>query len=263
MNPKKSETPSVESTSFGFQSVTPAEKTRRVHQVFQRVAERYDLMNDVMSGGLHRLWKKAFVEGLPLSVSPPFHILDMASGTGDIARRIAQRLLQLGHTQAELILCDLTETMLQEGRQNLLEEFPTLSLKWVCGNAESLPLPDQSVDLYTISFGLRNVTSPEKALAEAYRVLKPGGFFYCLEFSHVTSPFLSGLYEAYSFYLIPQLGAWIANDRPAYQYLVESIRRFPSQKILLRMMADAGFKNSRFQNHSKGIVAIHQGIKVF
>lgn len=259
-------------THFGFESVTPTEKTRRVHHVFQRVAPRYDLMNDIMSGGLHRWWKKKFVEGLPLVALPslpsaPAHILDMASGTGDIARRIGQRLLHLNEIhihkklEIELTLCDLTEEMLQEGRKRLLADFPTFPLKWVCGNAEALPLPDNSVDLYTIAFGLRNVTSPEKALAEAYRVLKPGGFFFCLEFSHVTSPLLSGLYEAYSFHLIPCFGAWIAQDRPAYQYLIESIRKFPSQKILLSLLEEAGFIKTHFDNLSGGIVAIHTGEK--
>lgn len=260
MSPKKP--PFSPETRFGFEPVTPTEKTRRVHSVFQRVAQRYDLMNDLMSGGLHRWWKHTFVEVLPLPFSSsPFHILDMASGTGDIAKRIIHRLLQSGQAHALLTLCDLTEEMLHEGRNRLIPSLPPFPLNWVCGNAESLPLPSDSVDLYTIAFGLRNVTSPEKALLEAYRVLKPGGMFFCLEFSHVTSPLLSGLYEAYSSFLIPRLGEWVAQDRPAYQYLVESIRTFPSQKILLHLMEEAGFQKSTFQNLSGGIVAIHQGEK--
>ena len=245
-----------ETTHFGFTDVPVGEKTARVGAVFDSVAARYDLMNDLMSGGVHRFWKAAFIRRLGLR--PGAHVLDVAGGTGDIAFRMLDRLNGDGH----VTVCDINREMLGVGAARAIDRgyLPTAgTLDWVCGDAEALPVEDMSVDAYTIAFGLRNVTRIDRALAEARRVLKPGGRFFCLEFSHVMVPMLGTLYEQYSFAVLPRIGQIVANDHDAYQYLVESIRRFPTQDDLLARMAAAGLARNRYENLSGGIVAIHSG----
>ncbi len=260
-----------ESKWFGEREVEADEKTRLVRGVFDSVADKYDLMNDLMSGGVHRLWKDRFVR--MIRPRPGLHYLDVAGGTGDIAFRIKKvidRLSPANVTQEEederpetdITVCDLDEAMLNVGRDRALDKGWLGGFGWVTGNAEALPLHDESVDVYTISFGLRNVTHIDTALKEARRVLKPGGRFYCLEFSRVEEPFLSKIYDGFSYTIIPRIGEMVAKDRASYQYLVESIRKFPSQQELVRRMAAAGFQNPRFTNLSFGIAAIHQGWKI-
>lgn len=243
-------------THFGFTDVPLADKTARVGAVFDSVAARYDLMNDLMSGGVHRLWKATFVRRLGLRTGA--HVLDVAGGTGDIAFRMLDHL----DGDARITVCDINREMLAVGAARALDRgiLPvTGSLDWVCGNAEALPVADMSVDTYTIAFGLRNVTHIDAAIAEARRVLKPGGRFFCLEFSHVVIPLLADLYDRYSFAILPRIGQLVARDRDAYQYLVESIRRFPAQEELIARMAAAGLSRCRYDNLSAGIVAIHSG----
>ncbi|MCB1783298.1 MAG: bifunctional demethylmenaquinone methyltransferase/2-methoxy-6-polyprenyl-1,4-benzoquinol methylase UbiE [Alphaproteobacteria bacterium] len=245
---------------FGEKQVTPEEKTQRVIGVFDNVASRYDLMNDFMSGGVHRLWKDRFVRMIRPRGSVggvAQHYLDVAGGTGDIAFRIRKA----AGAEAKITLCDLNDNMLSVGRDRSIDKGWGHDFSWVAGNAESLPLPDSSVDVYTIAFGLRNVTHIDTALREAFRVLKPGGRFFCLEFSRVQPDFLAKLYDLYSYTVIPRLGEKVANDRESYQYLVESIRKFPSQEKLLARMKDAGFESARYANLSAGIAAIHSGLK--
>ncbi len=245
-----------ESQWFGETQVSPTEKTKRVIGVFDSVASNYDIMNDFMSGGLHRLWKDHLVR--KIRPSKGLHYLDVAGGTGDIAFRIRKK----AGPDCAITLCDLNTEMLAVGRDRAMDKGFTDDFKWVTGNAEALPLPDESVDVYTIAFGLRNVTHIDTALAEALRVLKPGGRFYCLEFSKVHEPFLARLYDTYSFKLIPKMGEIVAKDRDSYQYLVESIRKFPPQKELVKRMEMAGFRRCRFENLTLGVVAIHEGVKI-
>lgn len=242
-------------TDFGFEAVSPEEKTRRVQGVFDSVASRYDLMNDLMSGGLHRLWKEAFIDRLrPTS---GMRVVDVAGGTGDIAFRILKR-----SPDARVTICDLTADMLRVGRDRAIDQTLLTGLDWTCGNAEALPFPDASMDAYTIAFGLRNVTDKPKALAEARRVLKPGGHFLCLEFSRVSVPFLDRLYDRYSFSILPWMGQLVARDRASYQYLAESIRQFPPQETLAAMLEDAGLGHVSWQNMSGGIVAMHSAWRI-
>lgn len=246
-----------ETVSFGFETVSEPEKARRVRRVFESVSGRYDLMNDLMSGGVHRLWKQAMVDWL--APRPGLRLLDVAGGTGDIAFRVIERL---GSERAgNIVVCDLTPEMLRVGRdravdRGILPGRPGCP-RWVCGDAEALPLADRSVEAYTIAFGLRNVTRIDAALAEARRVLRPGGRFLCLEFSHVAVPLVSELYDLYSFKVLPALGARVTGDRDAYRYLVESIRRFPAQDELLARIAAAGLERVRYRNLSGGIAALH------
>ena len=246
-------------TSFGFREVAVAQKPRLVRDVFESVASRYDLMNDLMSGGIHRLWKAAMIDWL--NPRPGSHLIDLAGGTGDIAWRVLERL---GPEQCgPLVVCDLTPEMLAQGRDRFLDRGVLsrrgLGPHWVCGDATALPFPDASSDLVTISFGLRNVAEIDKALGECRRVLRPGGRFLCLEFSHVVVPLLSELYDLYSFKAIPALGALVAKDEASYRYLVESIRRFPPQEELCERMAAAGFEQVRHRNLTGGIAALHSG----
>lgn len=238
--------------SFGFTPVAEDERQTRVNQVFDRVSARYDLMNDLMSVGIHRLWKREFVARL--RPRPGERILDLAGGTGDIALRLRR------HTQ-QITVCDINPSMLNEGRKRALDAGLITGIEWTCGNAESLPFPDQSFDAVTIAFGLRNVTHIDRALAEIRRVLKYGGRFFCLEFSHVALPGLDTLYDRWSFDVIPRLGGWITGDAASYQYLVESIRRFPAQLELVEMMRAARIALPRYSNLSGGIVAIHSGVR--
>lgn len=245
---------------FGDKHVSPEEKTNGVIGVFDNVADKYDLMNDAMSLGIHRLWKdhlirmirpRAQIQGRPVDY------LDVAGGTGDIAFRIRKKIGE----GANITLCDLNENMLGVGRNRAIDKGWINDFNWVTGNAESLPLEDNSVDIYTIAFGLRNVTHIDNALTEAYRVLRPGGKFYCLEFSQVTPKPLRKAYDFYSYNFIPRMGQALANDADSYQYLVESIRKFPTQRKLVKRIEEAGFTKAKYNNLSAGIVAIHQGLK--
>ncbi len=244
-------------THFGFRTVAEAEKAGLVREVFDAVAPKYDLMNDLMSAGVHRLWKSALIDVLAPRAGQ--RIVDVAGGTGDIAFRILDRM---GEGASPVTICDINAEMLAVGRNRALDHGRLEGVHWVCGNAESLPLPSMSFDAYTIAFGLRNVTHIDKALAEARRVLKPGGRFLCLEFSKVLVPVLDKLYDAYSFTVLPWLGGMIAGDREAYRYLAESIRRFPAQEELAARMGAAGFAQVKVRNLSGGIAALHSGWRI-
>jgi demethylmenaquinone methyltransferase / 2-methoxy-6-polyprenyl-1,4-benzoquinol methylase len=236
---------------FGYRRVRAEDKSRLVRQLFDSVSARYDLMNDLMSGGIHRLWKADLIARL--NPRPGQLLLDVAGGTGDVA----QRFLDRAGPGARVIVCDLTPAMLQEGRDRAIDRGRLSGLEWVCGAAERLPVADGAVDAYTIAFGLRNVTDVAAALAEARRVLKPGGRFLCLEFGQVEVPLLRQAYDLYSFAVLPRLGRVVARDRDAYQYLVESIRRFPPQRELSRLITEAGLEQVTFRNLSGGIAALH------
>ena len=242
-------------THFGYQDVREDEKASRVHGVFSSVASRYDVMNDVMSGGVHRLWKDAMMDWLaPRSGQ---RLLDVAGGTGDIAFRFLTRA-----GQAEAVVLDMTEPMLIEGRKRADAEALSDRLDWVTGDAMALPFEDSSFDVYTISFGIRNVTRIPDALAEAYRVLRPGGRLMVLEFSQLPNDGLQRLYDLYSFNIIPRMGQVIAGDRDSYQYLVESIRQFPDQERFANMISQAGFGQVKYRNLSMGIAALHSAWKL-
>jgi demethylmenaquinone methyltransferase/2-methoxy-6-polyprenyl-1,4-benzoquinol methylase len=252
-------TADTESTaSFGYRDVPEAEKEGLVREVFSSVARRYDLMNDLMSGGIHRLWKDAFVEWL--DPRPGRRVLDVAGGTGDIALRIAGFARARGG-EAEVTVCDINADMLGEGVRRA-EARREAALSWVCGDAEKLPIPDASMDAYTIAFGIRNVTHIDRALAEAKRVLKPGGRFLCLEFSRVEAPGLDALYDLYSMNVLPRLGRMVAGDAEAYRYLAESIRRFPPQKEFARMIEAAGLSRVKVRNLTGGIAAMHSAWRI-
>lgn len=242
-----------EKTSFGFTPVTEAARQGLVNQVFSKVASRYDLMNDLMSGGLHRLWKAELINTLAPPKSPtPFALIDVAGGTGDIALRFLEAAGEGGRA----VICDISKEMMEAGKARAGGRGP---LAFVQANAESLPFGNGGFDAYTIAFGIRNVTHIDKALNEAYRVLKPGGRFLCLEFSNVEMPLLDTLYDAYSFNAIPVLGGLVAGDAESYRYLVESIRRFPDQERFAQMIRDAGFERVQYRNLTGGIAAIHSG----
>ncbi len=242
-------------THFGAREVREEEKAGLVHGVFTNVASKYDLMNDVMSGGVHRLWKDAMMDWLaPRSGQ---RLLDVAGGTGDIAFRFLRRA-----PGASAVVCDMTEGMLIEGRKRAEATAMADRLEWVTGDAMKLPFEDSSFDVYTISFGIRNVTRIPDALSEAFRVLRPGGRLMVLEFSQLPNAGLQRLYDLYSFNVIPRLGQAIAGDRDSYQYLVESIRRFPDQDTFAGMIRDAGFGQVKFRNLSMGIAALHSGWKL-
>jgi demethylmenaquinone methyltransferase/2-methoxy-6-polyprenyl-1,4-benzoquinol methylase len=236
---------------FGDRPVAEPEKAHLVRAVFDSVADRYDVMNDLMSGGVHRLWKAAFVD--KLSPRGAMSVLDVAGGTGDIAQRILERA-----PEARVTVADINERMLRVGRDRATDRGLWTAFRYVTADAEALPVQDRAVDAYTIAFGLRNVTHIDRALAEARRVLKPGGRFLCLEFSRVVVPGLDLLYQNWS-RLIPVIGQRVAGDRDSYQYLVESIRRFPPQQELAERMASVGFERVSVRNLSGGIAAIHEG----
>jgi len=242
--------------SFGFRDVPAEDKSGLVREVFSSVAKNYDLMNDLMSGGVHRLWKDEMVSWL--NVRPGQNFLDVAGGTGDIAFRIAAAAHARGGS-ADITICDINYEMLAAGTKR--KDVPH-GVTWTCGDAEALPIPDATMDAYTIAFGIRNVTHIERALAEAYRVLKPGGRFLCLEFSRVQAPVLDRLYDTYSFSILPRLGEAVAGDGEAYRYLAESIRRFPPQNVFARMIGKAGFGQVKVRNVSAGIAALHSGWKL-
>jgi demethylmenaquinone methyltransferase/2-methoxy-6-polyprenyl-1,4-benzoquinol methylase len=244
--------------SFGYRDVPEAEKEGLVREVFSSVAHNYDIMNDLMSAGVHRLWKDAMVEWL--NPRGGWKVLDVAGGTGDIAFRIAE-FARMRSGDADITVCDINADMLNEGVARAKAKGEG-RIEWVCGDAEKLPLPDNSMDAYTIAFGIRNVTHIEKALEEARRVLKPGGRFLCLEFSKVVIPIFDEIYDRYSFAMLPKLGEWVAKDAASYQYLAESIRKFPPQAKFARMIADAGLSNVKVRNLSGGIAAMHSAWRI-
>jgi demethylmenaquinone methyltransferase/2-methoxy-6-polyprenyl-1,4-benzoquinol methylase len=243
-------------TDFGYQQVPLEEKAKKVAGVFSSVAQRYDVMNDVMSFGIHRLWKRFTAE--IAHVRPGQRILDIAGGTGDIAALLAGKLADKG----EIVLADINADMLMVGRDRLIDRGMAGHLRFVQANAEHLPFPDNHFDLVTIAFGLRNVTRKELALAEMFRVLKPGCRALILEFSKPVLPGLAPIYDNYSFKFLPMMGKLIANDEDSYRYLAESIRMHPDQETLKQMMQDAGFERCDYINMSGGIVALHRGYKL-
>ncbi|KAM5194518.1 2-methoxy-6-polyprenyl-1,4-benzoquinol methylase, mitochondrial [Mantella aurantiaca] len=278
-------------THFGFQTVSEREKREKVYRVFESVAQKYDLMNDSMSLGIHRLWKDWLIRHM--NPTPGTQLLDVAGGTGDIAFRFInyirakkEKLIrsqlksqqnlswsdisksyshdQLGGSLmgSQAVVCDINKEMLKVGKEKLQQLGYSEGLSWVAGDAEELPFADDKFDVYTIAFGIRNVTHIEKALEEAYRVLKPGGRFLCLEFSKVNNPLLARIYDLYSFQVIPVLGEVIAGDWKSYQYLVESIRCFPPQEEFKELIEDAGFFKVNYHNLTSGVVAVHSGFKL-
>ncbi len=252
-----------ETTHFGFKTVDKDSKQGLVRNVFDSVAQKYDIMNDVMSGGLHRLWKNDMIRVLRPEAG--YKLLDVAGGTGDIAFRFldaANGREKADTSPAEVTVCDINAQMLDVGRDRAIDRGILKNIEWVCGNAESLAFPDNSFDAYTIAFGIRNVTNIDKALAEAYRVLKPGGRFLCLEFSKVDMPLLDKIYDSYSFHLLPRFGEMITGDKGSYQYLVESIRQFPPQEKFKALIEEAGFGRVTYRNMTGGVVALHSGWKI-
>jgi demethylmenaquinone methyltransferase/2-methoxy-6-polyprenyl-1,4-benzoquinol methylase len=240
--------------SFGFREVNAEEKQRMVGGVFSSVASSYDIMNDFMSAGMHRLWKNEFVR--MIHVGADAAILDLAGGTGDIAVRLKKK------TGANVTIADINFDMLKVGRARQFDAGLSEGLRFVTANAEHLPVADQSLDVITVAFGLRNVTHIQQALNDAFRALKPGGQFLCLEFSTVNNSLLRKMYDEYSFRVIPKIGALVAKDRDSYQYLVESIRKFPKQEALKKMMEQAGFGRVTYKNLTGGVVAIHRGWRI-
>src|SRR6478672_522970 len=247
------------STSFGFKTVEAEQRQGLVNEVFSTVAERYDLMNDLMSGGLHRLWKADLVTMLnPPKGSREYRHLDVAGGTGDVAIRI----ISAAGENATAIICDISPEMLAVGARKVKDAGLAARIDTIEGNAEKLPFADRSFDSYTIAFGIRNVTHIDAALREAFRVLKIGGRFLCLEFSECQVPLLDRVYDFHSFEVIPRLGKLTAGAAEPYQYLVESIRKFPKQEAFAQMIRDAGFERVTYRNLTGGIAAIHSGWKV-
>ena len=242
--------------NFGFKKVSKEEKPKLVNKVFDNVAFKYDLMNDLMSAGLHRLWKDSFIDWLAPRKNT--HLLDVAGGTGDIAFRFIKRT----KNQANVTILDRNKNMLKEGKKRSGIAQIETDLQWVCGDAMKLPFENEIFDYYTISFGIRNVLDLKKCLSEAFRVLKPGGRIMILEFSKVENETLNKIYDAFSFNVVPRLGKLIANDADSYQYLIESIRKFPSQEKLASLVAEAGFRQVKHRNLTQGVVAMHSGWKI-
>ena len=241
-------------THFGFATVDARDKASMVKGVFDNVASRYDLMNDLMSMGVHRLWKSAFIDSLV--PRPDMKLIDVGGGTGDIAFKFLER------GGGEVCVCDINDEMLDVGRDRAIDRGILQGREWVNGDAENLPVPDSSFDAFTIAFCIRNVTHIENALLEACRVLKPGGHFLCLEFSHVALPALEKIYDTYSFSILPWLGKLVADDEESYRYLAESIRRFPDQETFASMITDAGLEQVKYQNLSGGIATIHSAWRI-
>lgn len=251
-----------DTVSFGYEDVSRDEKVSRVKGVFRSVASKYDVMNDLMSAGVHRLWKSDTLARL--NPQPGERLIDVAGGTGDIAKAFIERADRAGKRRglapsASAIVCDINDAMLMAGKDRKDMAQYDARMDWVCGDAEALPFPDKCADAVTISFGIRNVANRDNALKEFRRVLKPGGRLAILEFSHMTVPLLQKGYDAYSFAVIPPLGAMVAGDRESYQYLIESIRRFPKQDVFAAEVEAAGFSNVRVTNFSGGIAALHTG----
>lgn len=245
--------------AFGFRRVDEGEKQGLVNEVFSKVAHRYDQMNDLMSAGLHRLWKDDLVAMLaPPKQATPFHVIDVAGGTGDVAFRIARA----GGAGTQVTVADISPDMVNEGQKRALAEDLLQHCHFTVGNAESLAFPDKSFDAYTIAFGIRNVTHIDRALKEAWRILKPGGRFLCLEFSKVDMPVLDKLYDAYSFTVIPAVGKVVTGDGQPYRYLVESIRTFPHPETFKSMIEAAGFAQITYRALSAGVATIHSGWRI-
>ena len=255
MSQSRNRDSSGRTADFGFEKVDWEEKARRVRGVFDSVAGKYDLMNDLMSGGLHRLWKQFALSQTGLK--PGQQALDVAGGTGDLGAGLAHQVGRGGH----VVLSDINAAMLARGREKLIDAGIAGNVSYCIANAEQLPFADERFDCVTIGFGLRNVTDKAAALASMRRVLRPGGQLLILEFSHPTAPGLKPLYEAYSFRVLPLLGKLVANDADSYRYLAESIRMHPDQETLLGMMRAAGLEGCRYHNLSGGIVAIHRGYR--
>jgi len=242
---------------FGFRNVARDDKQALVRGVFDAVADKYDVMNDLMSGGLHRLWKARMIDALHIRPRSDQHLIDMAGGTGDIALRAQARARKLGsHLSAHII--DANSEMMKAGQKRAAVK-KARDLHFTTGTGEAMPVPDQCADMVSIAFGIRNITDRAAALQEAYRVLKPGGRFVCLEFSHMPSAVLQKAYDAYSFALIPPMGGLVTGEREAYQYLVESIRRFPTANGFLQELRDAGFARAQLALLSGGVAALHMG----
>jgi demethylmenaquinone methyltransferase/2-methoxy-6-polyprenyl-1,4-benzoquinol methylase len=251
-----SDTQDTRTTHFGFQTVDESQKAGMVHEVFTSVASKYDVMNDLMSAGVHRIWKDAMMDWL--APRPGQRLLDVAGGTGDVAFRFLDR----AGAGSTAVVCDMTESMLIAGRQRADADAKADRLDWVVGDAMALPFESGSFDVYTISFGIRNVTRIPDALREAFRVLRPGGRLMVLEFSQLPNPMMQKLYDLYSFNVIPRMGEVVTGDRDSYQYLVESIRKFPDQEHFARMIREAGFGQVSYRNLSMGIAALHSGWKI-
>ena len=259
MTHASSNDPSGIETKFGFRDVEQGTKQALVNDVFAKSAARYDQMNDLMSGGLHRLWKDDFLAQLnPPRNDRPYKVLDVAGGTGDVAFRIAA----LGGDQTNVTIADISPEMVREGRRRAATSHLAHKVDFTVGNAEGLAFPDQSFDAYTIAFGIRNVPKIPMALKEAYRVLKPGGHFMCLEFSHMELDFVQKIYDAYSFTVIPAVGKAVTGDGAPYRYLVESIRTFPKQQAFADLIEAAGFSRVIWRNLTGGVVAIHSGWRI-
>ena len=247
--------PDQKTTHFGYQTVRTEDKVKKVGEVFHSVAANYDLMNDLMSLGIHRLWKRYTIE---LSAARTGHtILDIAGGTGDLTMKFSRLVGKTG----KVVLADINDSMLHVGRDKLLDKGYAGNIEYVQANAECLPFNDNTFDCITISFGLRNVTDKQKALASMARVLKPGGRLLVLEFSKPSNPLIAKIYDRYSFSLLPLIGKFVAKDADSYQYLAESIRMHPDQETLQGMMDNAGFANTDFHNMTGGVVALHRGVK--
>lgn len=253
-SPKQPES-AIEQTDFGFKQVDKNQKASLVAEVFQSVAAKYDIMNDLMSLGIHRLWKRFTID---CSGARAGHkVLDLAGGTGDLTAKFSRIVGPTG----EVVLADINDAMLKVGRDKLRDLGIVGNVQYVQANAEALPFPDHTFDIITIAFGLRNVTDKNKALASMYRVLKPGGRLLVLEFSKPTNELLSKVYDAYSFHLLPKIGQLVANDSDSYRYLAESIRMHPDQEVLKNMMEAAGFEQTTYFNLTAGVVALHRGFK--
>jgi demethylmenaquinone methyltransferase/2-methoxy-6-polyprenyl-1,4-benzoquinol methylase len=247
--------PDNKSADFGYEKVSPDEKTARVGEVFTSVADKYDVMNDLMSAGMHRLWKRYAIR--TLSLRPGMRVLDLAAGTGDLTTLIYPQVMPGGHID----LVDINEAMLKRGQERLLDRGLLKGLTFTVASAEELPFPDNHFDRMIISFGLRNVTDKDRALQDMYRVLRPGGKAMVLEFSTTENPILTKLYDLYSFHVLPRVGEFVAKDADSYRYLAESIRMHPDQETLKAMMTIAGLEDTSYQNMAGGIVAMHQGYK--
>ncbi|MDB3925908.1 bifunctional demethylmenaquinone methyltransferase/2-methoxy-6-polyprenyl-1,4-benzoquinol methylase UbiE [Porticoccaceae bacterium] len=246
---------SDKTTHFGYKQVNVEEKAGKVAEVFHSVAGNYDLMNDLMSGGVHRLWKRVTIE--MSGVRPGHHVLDIAGGTGDLAAKFSK----IVGPEGTVVLADINDSMLKVGRDRLVDRGITDNVRFSQADAQYLPFPDNTFDVITIAFGLRNVTDKDMALRSMLRVLKPGGKLLVLEFSKPPNQLLSKIYDGYSFNILPKLGKLFANDADSYQYLAESIRMHPDQETLMGMMENAGFANTDYHNMTGGIVALHRGVK--
>jgi demethylmenaquinone methyltransferase/2-methoxy-6-polyprenyl-1,4-benzoquinol methylase len=247
-------------TDFGFKKVKIGEKSGLVKEVFDNVASKYDIMNDLMSGGMHRLWKDRMVEEIDLKRGGEYQFLDVAGGTGDVSFKISKKCKEL-NVKAQIEVADINQEMLDVGKKRAVDKNLFENLEFNCVDGEVLPHKDNQFDFYTIAFGIRNFTNIDKGLSEAFRVLKPGGKFICLEFSKVNNFVLSKLYDLYSFNVIPKVGKLVADDEESYRYLAQSINKFPNQEKFKGMIQDAGFRDVSYKSLTFGTVAVHFGLK--